>query len=443
MIEFLLSKNSWYRSADIFLSDENLSALYENEQELDNGCAIPAAIDLCCIPECSGSLDIDHIENPHEQNGANLSENSEGQHITMESVGYTEGDFTPKNYRQMKATALSWCLDGKQFIKSTAGSQLICDRDEGLLTFLFPHLDPWGIGNFCARDHRQDQKISFERHVCNLLLQVNSPFQKDSSFAYICWNILQKREVSRQATFRTNAHSHSLLAQELKQTAPDLTGMIAKWEKNPEAKPTTTGEKKAVHLLGQLKLVAKEIRGSSGYKQCRRNEIRALMNKFCTPALFITINPADIYNPMLAVMAGMDPKEWQKKSIHERACFVAQNPGPAARFFDLNIRTFIEVILRYGDLEGGLFGHCSAYYAMVEAQGRGTLHCHMLVWLKGNPSPQQLRDQMIESTDFRTTMFKWLESIIFCELPGTTEPIKEENNIALERPVLSSGSNHP
>ena len=54
---------------------------------------------------------------------------------------------------------------------------------------------------------------------------------------------------------------------------------------------------------------------------------------------------------------------------HERACFVAQNPGPAARFFDLNIRTFIEVILRYGDPEGGLFGHCTAYYAMVESQG--------------------------------------------------------------------------
>ena len=48
------------------------------------------------------------------------------------------------------------------------------------------------------------------------------------------------------------------------------------------------------------------------------------------------------------------------------------------------------MILRYGDPEGGLFGHCSAYYAMVEAQGRGTLHCHMLVWLEENPSPQQL-----------------------------------------------------
>ncbi|KAJ6579753.1 hypothetical protein B0H10DRAFT_1637725, partial [Mycena sp. CBHHK59/15] len=66
----------------------------------------------------------------------------------------------------------------------------------------------------------------------------------------------------------------------------------------------------------------------------------------------------------------------------------------------------------------GLFGRCTAYYGMVEAQGRGTLHCHMLVWIAGNPSPQDLRDRMTANPTFKTDVFTWLESIISCELPG-------------------------
>lgn len=145
-------------------------------------------------------------------------------------------------------------------------------------------------------------------------------------------------------------------------------------------------------MLNRLKLVAKEIKGSCGYKQCRRNEIRALMNRYSTPALFITLNPSNVNNPLVTVMAGLDPDKWKKMTFHDRAVFLASNPGPAAQFFDFSIKSFIDVVLRCGDDDGGLFGHCKAYYGMVEAQGRGTLHCHMLIWLDGNPSPQELRD---------------------------------------------------
>ncbi|KAF8143075.1 hypothetical protein K438DRAFT_2110948, partial [Mycena galopus ATCC 62051] len=73
----------------------------------------------------------------------------------------------------------------------------------------------------------------------------------------------------------------------------------------------------------------------------------------------------------------------------------------------------------------GLFGHCSAYYGMVEAQGRGTLHCHMLVWIEDNPSPQELRDCMRCDAVFQGEMFTWLESIISCELPSMTAIVVE------------------
>ena len=74
------------------------------------------------------------------------------------------------------------------------------------------------------------------------------------------------------------------------------------------------------------------------------------------------------------------------------ASFVAKNPTVAAQFFDEVIQSFLSVIVCSGSGQPSLFGVCKAHYGMVEAQGRGTLHCHFLLWLRGNPNPQLLRD---------------------------------------------------
>ncbi|KAJ7070425.1 hypothetical protein B0H15DRAFT_793462, partial [Mycena belliarum] len=134
-------------------------------------------------------------------------------------------------------------------------------------------------------------------------------------------------------------------------------------------------------------------------------------------------------------------------SSKERNIFIAQNPAAAALFFDEVIQGFIRIILRYDPSsvsaeQNGLFGRCCGYYGMVEAQGRGTLHCHMLVWIEGNPSPQALRDRMHDSPGFADSMFRWLESIIKCELPSTTELVVETEG-AMEAPPLPAGTLDP
>ncbi|KAJ7720619.1 hypothetical protein B0H16DRAFT_1335995, partial [Mycena metata] len=116
-------------------------------------------------------------------------------------------------------------------------------------------------------------------------------------------------------------------------------------------------------------------------------------------------------------------------------------------FFDEVINSFVKIILRY-DPESqsatgnGLFGRCCGYYGMVEAQGRGTLHCHMLIWIEGNPTPQELRDRMRESPEFKDKMFRWLESIIQCQLPSDQEVVVE-NGEALKPPALEKGKLDP
>ncbi|KAK7027673.1 PIF1-like helicase-domain-containing protein [Favolaschia claudopus] len=267
------------------------------------------------------------------------------------------------------------------------------------------------------------QHITFERQVRNLLLQSDRSFQRDPVFAYVCWNIIQKAEVNKHVAFRTNASLQSSIVRDVEQMAPLLSDLMKKWDIDPNAKPSNNDEKKAIRTLNRLKVMAKDLKGT------------------------------DICDPLLGAMGGVLPEDWASMTATARKMFVAQNPATAAQFFDQVIQAFVRIVLKYNSSvttrETGLFGRCSGYYGMVEAQGRGTLHCHMLVWIEGNPSPQELRDKMKESPAFQSRVFSWLESIIRCQLPSTTEVVEEPDgplkapNILEEKPDprLTKGPN--
>ncbi|KIO01886.1 hypothetical protein M404DRAFT_28396 [Pisolithus tinctorius Marx 270] len=98
--------------------------------------------------------------------------------------------------------------------------------------------------------------------------------------------------------------------------------------------------------------------------------------------------------------------------------------------FHEQIQAFIDIVLRY-NCGSGLFGKCLAYYGMVEAQGHGSLHCHMLVWVGGNPNPNRLRSRMQEDGVFQSSVIRWLEDTIKCEIPGMTDILGMENDLRL------------
>ncbi|KAF8120862.1 hypothetical protein EV363DRAFT_1187805, partial [Boletus edulis] len=126
----------------------------------------------------------------------------------------------------------------------------------------------------------------------------------------------------------------------------------------------------------------------------------------------------------------------------ERSVFVAQHPDAAAVAFHHLISAFLRIVVRY-DNGRGLLGTCKAFYGMVEAQGRGTLHCHLLLWLAGNPNPQLLRDRMDVDGEFKQSMFTWLEDTIKCELPGMTEPLVEHCLDSRRKPVRATEDEDP
>lgn len=160
-----------------------------------------------------------------------------------------------------------------------------------------------------------------------------------------------------------------------------------------------------------------------------RNEICALMTAYGVPSFFITINPADVYNPLVKFLAGHEididkllpneiPKYW------DQLVLVAQNPVVAAKFFNVYVKAFIKTILGFDadkkNLQGGVLGVVKAHYGCVEAQGRGTLHCHMLVWLEGGLDPNALKKKLLAKpkSDFHRCLIEYLDQIIQTYIPN-------------------------
>ncbi|KAG2084536.1 uncharacterized protein F5147DRAFT_748796 [Suillus discolor] len=285
LIEFLITNNPWYQKSGVAYSPRNMDSLFDNV-DADVDCSVPATLEVCHLPRGGDTPD----------STFDVPEDDASEDIVMEAVGFTQGDHSSQSREKMKLHALAYVLDRKCFLLSRTGVSFIADNDPGLMSYLFPHIDPWDIG----------------AQVRNLLLQDDSPFRKDTNFAFICWNMIQKREI-------ICASQQQSLVRELKDVGPSLTALAEKWTCSIHEKPSTTQEKKAACILRRLQSSTKNLRGSIGYKLCRRNEIRALMKKYCTPALFMMLNPHDLTSHIVSSIVDIELDQWMTMSSFERA----------------------------------------------------------------------------------------------------------------------------
>ncbi|KAH9855237.1 hypothetical protein C2E23DRAFT_697523, partial [Lenzites betulinus] len=61
----------------------------------------------------------------------------------------------------------------------------------------------------------------------------------------------------------------------------------------------TEEERRVVDLMKEVQVVTRDVPRSSAARVAMRNQIRALMATQGMPSFYITINPADIYNPVV------------------------------------------------------------------------------------------------------------------------------------------------
>jgi len=177
--------------------------------------------------------------------------------------------------------------------------------------------------------------------------------------------------------------------------------------------PVTDQEKACFEVLQVLDHVGGHVKGSLTSKKYMRNEIWSLISFLGAPSWFITLSPADNRHPICLYFA--DTGETFSPEIRgssERNRLIASNPIAAARFFDLMVRSFIKNVLGMAQDHAGLYGKTSGYYGTVEQQGRLTLHLHLLLWIKGALSPQEIRDRLMSGdSEFQRELTEYLESV--------------------------------
>ncbi|KAJ6510844.1 hypothetical protein C8R45DRAFT_762765, partial [Mycena sanguinolenta] len=106
------------------------------------------------------------------------------------------------------------------------------------------------------------------------------------------------------------------------------------------------------------------------------------------------------------------------------------------------VQLLIKIILGTGRLNGvGIFGKVRVYYGVVEAQGHGSWHIHLLIWLDHGLSPIEIREK-INDPEFMKKAFQWYEDVISHDVPEGTVPFDMAAKSYKGQPVMSRPTVH-
>ena len=151
--------------------------------------------------------------------------------------------------------------------------------------------------------------------------------------------------------------------------------------------------------------------GSSNSRVGYQSKIWSLCLKLGPPSLWITINPLDYEDPVAQIFAGEDIDmdnfvTTAGPDSVQRGINIARDPYAMAKFFHYIINVTLETLIGIKMTKSqvvsgmGVLGEVSGFFLIVEGQGRGSLHVHMLAWLKHVPNADDM-PALLQSNEFR------------------------------------------
>ncbi|KIK17450.1 hypothetical protein PISMIDRAFT_15084 [Pisolithus microcarpus 441] len=206
----------------------------------------------------------------------------------------------------------------------------------------------------------------------------------------------------------------------------------------------------AVRLLRRhIQATAGRVIGSDQSRYCLRSQIWSTSVMLNPPSLWLTINPCDLHDPIAQVFTGENINLDNFVSTlgptkDVRAKNIALDAYAAAKFFHFMISTILRTLFGVTvttyqvHSETGVFGQLSAYFGVVESQGQGSLHLHMLLWLKNAPCYEEMECRLTYP-EFREDVQKFIKNNIRAYLLGfeSSDSIKDipnEVEVAYSRP---------
>ena len=293
----------------------------------------------------------------------------------------------------------------------------------------FPWLFPYGCGG--AENNTRPASLSLIEWVRHLLNLEDARFREDPAFMFIAFDIVYRRAIYQRTKYvYTKVYTKNDTAKINEPTVDDFDECL-KWMNKKSNLGNDPHSKKIRQMLQRMKRVGSKVAGSVYDREACRNKIMAIISEHGLPNTFVTINPSDIHNLIVSYWSCLStdeqfdldklmPDDQPYPDANARASFVAKDPVLCAQFFNKFITAFLSAFLGFdpdessttfssssrdghtvpgpllnktiftGNHERGL----KAFYGTVETSGRGSLHLHLLIWLNGQPTPQDLTDRI-------------------------------------------------
>jgi len=343
--------------------------------------------------------------------------------------GLTGEEYSTKTSKALKAIALKHLMSNQKILAVGHAETPESTWDN---PHLFPQMMPWlfpyglgGIGNAL-----QQGRISDIAHKRYLLMYHDKRFQMDPYFPLIAFNHEQMKEGLTGGFLLSEKSKFEDISRHLMEVDMGvLSNLIKRMENGEKVTPDSDEEKLCFQLIKDLDHAGGHVKGSLTSKKYMRNEIWALTSFKGAPSWFITFSPADNRHPISLYYA--DTKETFQPDIRgydDRYRLIAQNPVAGARFFHFMCEMFIRHVLGVGTDHPGIYGETGAFYGTVEQQGRLTLHMHLLLYIYGALSPQEIRDRVLDlNSDFQQKLVEYLEGVHIGEfMTGKMDQVEAE-----------------
>ncbi len=143
------------------------------------------------------------------------------------------------------------------------------------------------------------------------------------------------------------------------------------------------------------------------------------------------MNPTDTQGPIAQVLCRKDINldHFDAFDFHPSDTAITADPYASASFFHLIINAVLECLLGITGCqfnkplhkETGILGDIDAYIGTVEAQGQGSLHLHIVLWLQGSVPTQKMK-QCLSTEQFCNIIKSFISANIWADLsdaPGT------------------------
>jgi hypothetical protein len=195
-------------------------------------------------------------------------------------------------------------------------------------------------------------------------------------------------------------------------------------------------------LLKNITSIGIHVPGSFYQKLQMRGEIRGLLVREGMPAFWLTVNPSDLQNPLVLTLARVPLNDSMPASTSDfRRNIATSDPVAVARFFHCTCRAILDGLIGTKPAHHGIFGEVSNYFGVVESNGRGMLHLHAMIWVRGNLRFMHLRDRIRTDGPFAARMIRYLESTIMHSLLAIS-PDTSQSSIPRSAPSATERESH-